>query len=173
MPKYPARQASPKSTQWYRSKTQSQSITTSNKKDSSKRAGISRQFPPSKFDSSTTKLRKPAISTASTARSGLASGRKTDPLCGTMGRVHRQQMSSLYRPKRFQESIPDKTSSFICSDQNESIIFTFTPRIDRSASQKTAVERVQNPGTPGFYSLLFLVPKKKKKKKRTESNGQL
>ena len=33
--------------------------------------------------------------------------------------------------------------------------------------KKRAVKRVQDPGTPGFYSLIFLVPKKKKKKKIT------
>ena len=29
--------------------------------------------------------------------------------------------------------------------------------------RKRAVERVQNPGTPGFYSRIFLVPKKERK----------
>ena len=50
--------------------------------------------------------------------------------------------------------------SFVSSDKSESIFLPATGTRDKDLLQKRAVERVQDPGTPGFYSRLFLVPKK-------------
>ena len=67
-------------------------------------------------------------------------------------------MGPLYRTKQIQDTIHQNSSFVICSDQSESIL-PISQRRDRKPSQ-WAVERVQNPGTPGFYSRIFLVPKK-------------
>ena len=56
VPKIPSKQSRPKPTQTYRPKTQTQSITTSNKKDFPKRTGNTRQFPSFKLASSTIKF---------------------------------------------------------------------------------------------------------------------
>ena len=69
-----------------------------------------------------------------------------------MGKIHRQQMGPLYRPKWFQDTIPGKTSSFVCSDQNESIFFTVIPRKDQSP-QETG-----NGKATGFGNSRFLFP---------------
>ena len=165
MPKYPTKQSRPKPTQTYRPKAQTHFITTSNKKDFTKRTGNSRQFLSSKLASSTTKFWKPSLSTASTATSGHSSVRKIGPLYGTMGRIHWQQIGPLCHPKQFKDTIPDKASSFICSNQNESIFFTVTQRRDRSSSQETCSGKGTDSGNSW---LLFLdIPCTKKEGKVT------
>ena len=77
-----------------------------------------------------------------------------------MGGNYRQQMGPLFHTTRIQDTIQQNSSFVICSDQNESILLPVSQRRDRKSSQHRAVERVQNPGTPGFYSRIFLVPKK-------------
>ena len=77
-----------------------------------------------------------------------------------MGRIDRQKVGPLYRPKRVQDPIQVSSSPIGSSDKSESIFLPVIARKDRRASQERAVERLQNPGTPSFYSRLFLVPKK-------------
>ena len=105
IPKVPIRPSRTKQTQPYRPKTQTQSFTSSNRKDFMKRNSNSKQLPSSKIASSSTKLWKPTLSTASLTGSGHSSGRKIGPLCGTMGKIDRQQMGPLYCSKRFQDTI--------------------------------------------------------------------
>ena len=137
VPKFPVKQTRPKPSQRYRTKTQTQSITCSNKEDYSKRTGNVRQSPSSKPASSSTKLWTPTLSTACIATPGHSSRRMIGPLCGTMGRIHRQQMDPLYRVTRFQDTVHKNSSIVVFSNQNESIFLTVTPRGNRNPSQET------------------------------------
>ena len=66
-----------------------------------------------------------------------------------MGRIDRQQVGHLYRPKRVQGPIKlSQSSSPLLREEIAELL------------KKRAVERVRNSGTRGFYSWLFLVPKK-------------
>ena len=67
-----------------------------------------------------------------------SSGRKVGPFCGTMGRIDRQRGSSLSSETGSRSQIAELL-------------------------KKRAVKRVRNPGTPGFYSRLFPIPKRNKK----------
>ena len=60
----------------------------------------------------------------------------------------------------FLDTIQSYSPSFISSDKTESIFFPLLQEEIVELLQKRAVERVQDPGTLGFYSRLFLVPKK-------------
>ena len=86
-----------------------------------------------------------------------SSGRKVGPFCGTMGRIDRQQVGPLYHLKWVQDPIKVSSSPIGCSDISSS------PLLQNEIAQllkKRAVERVRNLATLGFYSRLFLVPKK-------------
>ena len=50
---------------------------------------------------------------------------------------NRQQMGTLYRTKRIQDTIHQNSSFVICSDQNESILLPVSQRRDRKPSQQT------------------------------------
>ena len=73
-----------------------------------------------------------------------------------MGRSDRQQVGLLYRPKRVQDPNQVTSSPMSCSDKSESIFLPVIARRNRRTSQETGSGK----GTPGFYSRLFLVPKK-------------
>ena len=90
------------------------------------------------------------------------------PLCGTMGRIHRQQMGLLYRVTRFQDTIHQNSSLVVCSNQNESILLTVTPRGNRNPSQETGSGK----GTESGNSLLLLpdISRPKKERKVTFNN---
>ena len=76
-----------------------------------------------------------------------------------MGGNNRQQMGPLYRTKRIQDTIHQNplSSAPIRMSQSSS---PFLREEIENLLNKWAVERVQNPETPGFYSRIFLVPKK-------------
>ena len=66
-------------------------------------------------------------------------------------------MGPLYLSKWFQDTIQVNSSHVVSSDNAESIFLTVTSRRDRNSSPETGSGK----GTrPGFYSQLFLVPKK-------------
>ena len=78
-----------------------------------------------------------------------------------MGRTDKQQMGPLYRPKRgfkiqFKSFPPLSVVPINLSQSSSPLLREEIVEL----LKKRAVERVQNPGTPGFYSRLFLVPKK-------------
>ena len=66
-------------------------------------------------------------------------------------------MGPLYRLRRFQDTIKVNSPSFVSSGKSSSPLLR---EVFAELLQKRAVERVQDPGTPGFYFQLFLVPKK-------------
>ena len=166
-PKYPVKQTMtrPKPTQSYRSKTQPQSTSSHTKKENIKRTGNIRQFPSSKPASSSTRLWRPALSTACTSVLGHSRGRTNGPFCGKMGGNYRQQMGPLYRTTRIQDTIQQNSSFAICSDQNESILLPVYQRRDRNPSQQTGSGK----GTEsGNSRLLFpVLPSSKKERKVT------
>ena len=127
----------PKLKQSYRSKTQPQSTSSNTKKENIKRTGNIHQFSSSKPASSSTRLWRPALSTACTSVLGHPSGRTTGPFCGKMGGNYRQQMGPLYHTTRIQDTIQQNSSFVICSNQNESILFPVYQRRDRKPSQQT------------------------------------
>ena len=161
IPKYPAKQTTsrPKPTQSYRSKNIPQNSSSHTKKGNIKRTGNIRQFPSSKPASSSERLWRPALSTACSSARGHSSGRAIGPFCRKMGGNNRQQMGPLYRTKRIQDTIHQNplSSAPIRMSQSSS---PFLREEIKNLLNKRAVERVQNPETPGFYSRIFLVPKK-------------
>ena len=116
-----------------------------------------RQFPSPKQASSLTNS-GPSLPTASPTASRLSSGRKIDPICGTMGRIERQQMDPLYLSKQVQDPIQVTSSPIGCS--NNLIQFSLQLLREEIAKllKKRAVERVRNQGTPSFYLRVLLVP---------------
>ena len=87
-----------------------------------------------------------------------------------MGRIDRQQMDPLYRLKRVQDPIQVSSYPIDCSEKSDSI---FPPLFREEIAEllkKQAMERVQNPRTPGFYSHILLVPAFTSAKKK---NGKL
>ena len=158
-PRQPSKPSRPKQNQPYMSKTQSQSFTSSTRKDFPKRSSNSKQFPSSKHAPSSTKFWKPTLSTACLTTPRYSSGGKIGPLCGTMGKINKQQMGPIVRngfriPFRL---IPPLSSVPIKLSQSS---FMLLREEIGNLLQKQAVERVQDLGTPGFYSLLFHVQKK-------------
>ena len=127
----------PKPTQSYRSKTQPQSTFSNTKKENIKRTGNIHQFPSSKPASSSTRLWRPALSTACTSILWHPSGRTIGPFCGKMGGNYRQQMGPLYHTTRIQDNIQQNSSFVICSDQNESVLLPVYQRRDQKPSQQT------------------------------------
>ena len=156
----PTKSYRPKQNQPYWSETQSQSFTFSRRKAFSKRSSNTKQFPSSKHVSSSTKFWKPSLSTACLTTPRYSSGRKMGPLCGKMGRSNTKQMGPFYRMNGFRipfNSAPPLLTIPISLSQSSS------PLLREEITellQERAVERVQDPGTPNFYSRLFLVPKK-------------
>ena len=75
-------------------------------------------------------------------------------------------MGPNYRSKRVQDPIQVSSSPIGCSDKSDSIFLPVIARRDRRTSQETGVERVRNPGTPGFYSRILLVPASTSAEKR-------
>ena len=152
----------PKPTQ---SKSQPQSSSSHTKKENIKRTGNIRQFPSSKPASSSTRLWRPALSTACSSVLGHSSGRTIGPFCGKMGGNNRQQMGPLYRTTRIQDTVQQNSSFVICSNQNESILLPVSQRRDGKPSQQTGSGK----GTEsGNSRLLFLdLPSSKKERKVT------
>ena len=68
------------------------------------------------------------FSTAYLTTHRYSSGRKIGPLCGTMGRIDKQQMGPLYHSRRFQDTIQVNSPSFVSSDKSESILLPVTMR---------------------------------------------
>ena len=77
-----------------------------------------------------------------------------------MGRIHRQQNGPLYRSTRFQDTIQQNPSLLSVPIEMSQSSSPLIREEIKTLLKKRAVDRVQNPGTPGFYSLIFLVPKK-------------
>ena len=159
-PRQPNKPSRPKQMQPYRPKSQSQSYSATARKDYSKRSGNSKQFPFSKHALFSRKFWNPTLSTARLAMTRYSSGRKVGPLCGTMGRVNRQQMGPHYRSKRFQDTIQISSSTFRSSDKSELIFLPIITRRDRRTSPKTGSGKGTRSGTPNIYNRLFLIPKK-------------
>ena len=66
----------------------------------------------------------------------------------------------LCRTTRIQDTIQQNYSFVICSIRMSQSSSPFLREEIENLLNKRALERVQNPGTPGFYSRIFLVPKK-------------
>ena len=79
----------------------------------------------------------PTLSTASPTTSRHSCRRKVGPFCGTMGRIDRQQVGPLYRPKQVQDPIQVSSSPIGCSDKYESIFLPVIVRRDHRTSQET------------------------------------
>ena len=78
-----------------------------------------------------------------------------------MGRIDRQQVGPLYRPKRIQDTIQVSSSLIGCSDKAESIFLPVLLREEiTELLKKRAVERVRNPGNSRFLFPAIPVPKK-------------
>ena len=77
-----------------------------------------------------------------------------------MGKIDRQQVGPLCRPKRVQNPIQVSSSLIGCSDKAESIFLPIIARRNRRASQETGSGKGSESGNSRFYSQLFLVPKK-------------
>ena len=165
-PKQPTKPSRPKQTQPYRPKSQTQSYLSS-RKEYAKRSENPKQFPP---------LSKPhppqnsgpTLSTASPTTSRHSSGRKVGPFCGTMGRIDRQQVGPLYRPKSVQDPIQLSSSPIGRSDKSESIFLPVIMRRNLRTSQETGSGK----GTEsGNSRLLFpAIPSAKKEWKVMPSN---
>ena len=157
-PKQPTKFSRPQQMQSYRPKSQTQSYS-SNRKEYAKRSGNQKQFTSSKQASSSTKYWCPTLSTASPTRSRHSSGRKVGPFCGTMGRIDNKWVLSIVRNgfKIPFKLVPSLSVVPIKLSQSSSL---FLREEIAELLKKRAVERVRNPGTPGFYSRIFLVPKK-------------
>ena len=158
-PRQPKKPSRPKQTQPYRPKSQSHSLSSGTRKDYSKRSDKTKQFRSSKHASSCTKFWNPTLSTDWLTTTRHSSGRKVGPFCGTMGRVNTQKMCPLYHSKWFQDTIQVTSSSFGSSDNMSQSSFLSLGEEIKELLQKRAVEGVQDPGTPGFYSQLFLISK--------------
>ena len=74
-----------------------------------------------------------------------------------MGRIDRQQMDPLYLLKLVQDPIQVTSSPIGCSDKFDSIFPLLLREEIAKLLKKRAVERVRNPGTPGFYSRVLPV----------------
>ena len=96
-----------------------------------------------------------------------SSGRKIGPFCGTMGRIDRQQVGPLYRPKQVQDPIQVSSSPIGHSNKSESI-FPIIARRNRRTSQ----ERGSGKGTESRNSrfLFSAIPSAKNERKVTSSN---
>ena len=79
-----------------------------------------------------------------------------------MGRIDRQQVGPLYLPKQVQDPIQVSSLPVVPINLSQSSSLLLREEIAKLL-KKRAVERVRNPGTPGFYSRLFLVPKENRK----------
>ena len=123
-----------------------------------KRSSNSKQFLSSKMASSSTKLWKPTLSTASLTESGHSSGRNN-------GKIDRQQTGPLYCSRRFQDTIQVDSSFIVSSNKTESIFLTVASRRDRQPSP----ERGSGKGTKsGNSQFLFPdIPCTKKERKVT------
>ena len=80
-----------------------------------------------------------------------------------MGRIDRQQVGPLYRPKRVQDPFQVSSSPIGRSDKSESIFLPVIWLLREEIAEllkQWDVESVRNPGTQDFYTRLFLVPKK-------------
>ena len=97
--------------------------------------------------------------------SGHSSGRKVG---GTMGRIYRQQVGHLYRPKWVQDPIQVSSIPIGSLDKSESILHPLISRRDRRTSQEMGNRK----GTEsGNSQLLFpAIPSAKKELKVTPSN---
>ena len=79
------------------------------------------------------------------------------PFCGTMGRLDRQPVGPLYRPKRVQDPIQVSSSPIGCSDKSESIFLPIIARRNRRISQETGSGNGSESGNsrflfPGIHS---------------------
>ena len=74
-----------------------------------------------------------------------SSGRKVGPFCGTMGRIDRQQIGPLYRPKRVQDPIQVSSFHIGCSNKAESI---FLPVMGSGKGSESGNSRFLFPTIP-------------------------
>ena len=148
----------------YSPKSQTQSYSSS-RKEYAKRSGNQKQFPSSKQAAQNS---CPTLSTASPTMSRHSSGRKVGPFCGTMGKIDRQQVGPLYRPKRVQDPIQVSSSPIGCSDISESIFLPVIARRDCTTSQ----EMGSGKGTESWNSwfLFPAIPSAKTERKVMPSN---
>ena len=109
----------------------------------------------------------PALSTAYLA-THTSSGRKIGTLCGTMGRINKQQMGPLYRLRQFQDTIQVNSPSIVSSNKSQSFFLPVTRTRDRRSSPEMGGGK----GTgSGNSRLLFLaISCTKKERKVTSSN---
>ena len=86
----------------------------------------------------------PTLSTASPATPRHSRGRKVGPFCGTMGRIDRQQVGPLYRPKQVQDPIQ------VSANKSESIFLPVIARRNRGASWEMGSEKGSESGNFQF-----------------------
>ena len=160
IPKVPTKQSRTKQTQPYRTKTQTQSFVSSNRKDFTKRSSNFKQFPSSKI------AWKPTLSTASLTEWTFQWG-KIGPLCGTLGKIDRQQMGPLCHSKWFQDTIQVNSSPIVSSNKTEPIFLTVTSKRDWYPSPETGSGKGTRFGNSPL--LLPAIPCTKKEWKVTSS----
>ena len=163
IPRQQNKSSRPKQSQPHRSKTQTQTFTAGTRKDISKRSSNTKQFPFSKHTASSTKVRKPTLSTAYLTTPRYSSGRKIGLLCGTMGRINTQQMGPLYCSRQFQDTIQVSYPSSISSDKSESVFLSVITRRDYGTSRNRQWKRYK------IWELSVFIPGYILSRKRTES----
>ena len=85
-----------------------------------------------------------------------------------MGKIDRQQVGPLYRPKRVQDPIQVSSSPISCSDISESIFLPVIVRRDCRTSQETGSGKGTESRNSQF--LFPAIPSAKKERKVTPSN---
>ena len=85
-----------------------------------------------------------------------------------MGRIDRQQVGPLYRPKWVQDPIQVNSSLIGCSDNGESIFLIIIARRNCRASQETGSGKGSESGNSRF--LFLAIPSTEKEQKVTTSN---
>ena len=82
-----------------------------------------------------------------------------------MGRINRQQVGPLYRPKRVQDPIKVSSTPIGCSDKSESMFLPVIARRDHRTSQETGSGKDSESGNSRF--LFLAIPSAKKTRKVT------
>ena len=159
VPKLPNKPSRPKQTQPYRPKTQTQSLTVSNRSPSLRGVVTLNSSHPQNLPLLPQSL-KANSSTASLAKSGYSSGGRLAHFVEQWEKLtdNKWVLSIVRNGFRIPFRLIPPLSS-VPRRLNQSFSPLLREEIE-TLLQKRAVKRVQDPGTPGFYSRLFLVPKR-------------